>query len=107
MTPFGKLRNRSVRSLSTQAVGATLDDAGSDAEWVDAAFFANAAQGAMEGQHSIRGERTTESELDTLCLEHIARFKRPRVYYFIDELLKNNYGKVLKTELRMRLENHK
>jgi long-chain acyl-CoA synthetase len=39
-------------------------------------------------------------ELDALCLEHIARFKRPRDYRFVDALPKNNYGKVLKTELR-------
>ncbi|MBM4209926.1 MAG: long-chain fatty acid--CoA ligase [Gammaproteobacteria bacterium] len=39
-------------------------------------------------------------ELDTLCLENIARFKRPRDYRFVDRLPKNNYGKVLKTELR-------
>ena len=38
------------------------------------------------------------------CLENIARFKRPKDYYAIDELPKNNYGKVLKTELRKRLE---
>lgn len=31
---------------------------------------------------------------------HIARFKRPKEYRFADELPKNNYGKVLKTELR-------
>lgn len=41
-----------------------------------------------------------EKDLDTLCLEHIARFKRPKAYLFIDALPKNNYGKVLKTELR-------
>jgi long-chain acyl-CoA synthetase len=41
--------------------------------------------------------------LDRLCLEHIARFKRPRAYRFVDALPKNNYGKVLKTELRRRL----
>jgi long-chain acyl-CoA synthetase len=40
------------------------------------------------------------SELDSLCLENIARFKRPREYRFVDALPKNNYGKVLKTELR-------
>ncbi len=40
------------------------------------------------------------SELDQLCLAHIARFKRPKKYHFIDELPKNNYGKVLKTALR-------
>jgi acyl-CoA synthetase (AMP-forming)/AMP-acid ligase II len=39
-------------------------------------------------------------ELDALCLENIARFKRPREYRFVDGLPKNNYGKVLKTELR-------
>jgi len=41
--------------------------------------------------------------LDRLCLDHIARFKRPRLYRFVDALPKNNYGKVLKTELRRQL----
>jgi acyl-CoA synthetase (AMP-forming)/AMP-acid ligase II len=49
------------------------------------------------------GERIAEVELDRLCLEAIARFKRPRAYVFIEVLPKNNYGKVLKTELRARL----
>ena len=39
-------------------------------------------------------------ELDRLCLDHIARFKRPKDYVFLDALPKNNYGKILKTELR-------
>jgi acyl-CoA synthetase (AMP-forming)/AMP-acid ligase II len=39
-------------------------------------------------------------ELDALCLDNIARFKRPREYRFVASLPKNNYGKVLKTELR-------
>jgi long-chain acyl-CoA synthetase len=39
-------------------------------------------------------------ELDALCLERIARFKRPKDYVFVDALPKNNYGKILKTELR-------
>lgn len=38
--------------------------------------------------------------LDAYCIENIARFKRPKDYRFVDELPKNNYGKVLKTELR-------
>jgi acyl-CoA synthetase (AMP-forming)/AMP-acid ligase II len=41
-----------------------------------------------------------KAELDSLCLENIARFKRPKDYRFVDALPKNNYGKVLKTELR-------
>ena len=40
------------------------------------------------------------SELDALCLSTIARFKRPKDYVFVAELPKNNYGKILKTELR-------
>jgi long-chain acyl-CoA synthetase len=40
------------------------------------------------------------TELDALCLDEIARFKRPKDYVFVPALPKNNYGKVLKTELR-------
>ncbi|HVF62399.1 MAG TPA: AMP-binding protein [Casimicrobiaceae bacterium] len=39
-------------------------------------------------------------QLDALCLASIARFKRPKVYRFVDALPKNNYGKVLKREVR-------
>lgn len=39
-------------------------------------------------------------KLDKLCLDNIARFKRPKAYIQIEELPKNNYGKILKTELR-------
>ena len=49
------------------------------------------------------GAQLTDSELDALCLDHIARFKRPKHYRFVSELPKNNYGKVLKTALRQRL----
>jgi long-chain acyl-CoA synthetase len=46
------------------------------------------------------GSKVAKDELDDLCLDNIARFKRPKKYRFINELPKNNYGKVLKTELR-------
>jgi acyl-CoA synthetase (AMP-forming)/AMP-acid ligase II len=49
------------------------------------------------------GEPTTTDELDRTCLERIARFKRPKEYFFVDALPVNNYGKVLKRELRERL----
>lgn len=39
-------------------------------------------------------------DLDQLCLDHIARYKRPKQYRFVDELPTNNYGKVVKRELR-------
>src|SRR3982751_6060545 len=48
----------------------------------------------------VKRSSVDPSELDALCLENIARFKRPREYRFVEALPKNNYGKVLKTELR-------
>ncbi|MFO1127816.1 MAG: hypothetical protein U1E66_05185 [Rhodospirillales bacterium] len=42
--------------------------------------------------------------LDAVCLAQLARFKRPKRYVFVQSLPKNNYGKVLKTELRRRAE---
>ena len=47
--------------------------------------------------------RVAEKELDEHCRDMIARFKRPKRYLFVEELPKNNYGKVLKSELRHRL----
>jgi len=49
------------------------------------------------------GANVDDAALDAHCLERIARFKRPKRYVFVDLLPKNNYGKVLKTELRARL----
>ncbi|HXD45319.1 MAG TPA: AMP-binding protein [Pseudolabrys sp.] len=43
---------------------------------------------------------TERAALDALCLARIARFKRPKDYVFVPALPKNNYGKILKTELR-------
>jgi long-chain acyl-CoA synthetase len=37
------------------------------------------------------------------CLDHLARYKRPRRWVFVDALPKNNYGKILKRELRAQL----
>ncbi len=49
------------------------------------------------------GSDVTEAQLDRLCLDNIARFKRPKRYIFVEALPKNNYGKILKTVLRDRL----
>ncbi|HYD76393.1 class I adenylate-forming enzyme family protein [Ramlibacter sp.] len=51
------------------------------------------------------GQAPDSAALDAVCLQQIARFKRPKRYVFCDALPKNNYGKVLKTELRERLKN--
>ncbi len=50
------------------------------------------------------GQSLDAADLDAHCLERIARFKRPKGYRFIATLPKNNYGKVLKTELRRQFE---
>jgi acyl-CoA synthetase (AMP-forming)/AMP-acid ligase II len=46
------------------------------------------------------GVHVAAAELDRLCLDNIARFKRPKHYRFVAALPKNNYGKILKTALR-------
>ncbi len=43
-------------------------------------------------------------ELDRTCLDRIARYKRPKDYRFVDVLPTNNYGKVVKRELRQWLQ---
>jgi len=40
------------------------------------------------------------SDLDAMCLDQLARFKRPRRYVFLESLPKSDYGKILKTTLR-------
>lgn len=49
------------------------------------------------------GEPPSVEELDRACTERIARFKRPKEYHLVESLPTNNYGKVLKRELRERL----
>ena len=46
------------------------------------------------------GAPPATDELDRVCLDHIARYKRPKDYRVVESLPTNNYGKVLKRELR-------
>jgi long-chain acyl-CoA synthetase len=62
-----------------------------DAEWGELVVAYVVARGVVDA-----------GALDAHCRQHIARFKRPKLYRFVDALPKNNYGKVLKTELRER-----
>jgi len=50
------------------------------------------------------GAHPSREALDQHCLAQMARFKRPKRYLLVDALPKNNYGKVLKTALRERLD---
>lgn len=56
MTAFGKQPGRTVKSLTAEAVNAALRDAGCTAADLGSAWFANVGQGAIEGQHAIRGQ---------------------------------------------------
>ncbi len=45
-------------------------------------------------------QEVSAEQLDEFCLKHMTRFKRPKAYFFVEQLPKNNTGKILKTELR-------
>ena len=67
-----------------------------DLEWGEAVIAFVVASG--------EGATPTSQELDQLCLDNIARFKRPKEYRFVESLPTNNYGKVVKRELREMLQ---
>lgn len=54
--------------------------------------------------HIVASRQMSPQVLDAHCVAHMARFKRPKHYVFVSELPKNSYGKVLKRELRQRLD---
>ncbi|MFC3230519.1 thiolase family protein [Marinibaculum pumilum] len=56
ITPFGKFADRSVKDLTRDAVSAALEDAGLRRDDIEAAYFANAAQAAVEGQYLVPGQ---------------------------------------------------
>lgn len=56
MTTLGKHLDKSVKQLTALAVQAALSDAGAKLQDVQAAWFSNTRQGALEGQHNIRGQ---------------------------------------------------
>jgi long-chain acyl-CoA synthetase len=70
------------------------------AEWGEEVVACVVARGDAADMAVRRG---LEVALDALCLDRIARFKRPKAYVFLEELPKNGAGKVLKTALRERV----
>ena len=46
------------------------------------------------------GQEATEDDLIEFCREHIASYKKPKSVDFVDELPKNNNGKIVKKDLR-------
>jgi long-chain acyl-CoA synthetase len=51
---------------------------------------------------AVQGHALDLGRLETLCLDRVARFKRPKHWRVVDSLPKNSAGKVLKRELRER-----
>jgi long-chain acyl-CoA synthetase len=51
---------------------------------------------------AAQGHALDLGRLETLCLDRIARFKRPKHWRVVDRLPRNSAGKVLKRELRER-----
>lgn len=56
MTPTGKFLERSLKDLTREAVETALRDAGLARGDLSAAFFSNATQSPLEGQHMIAGQ---------------------------------------------------
>ena len=46
----------------------------------------------------------TDDELREYCREHLARFKVPKSFHIVDELPRNSMGKVMKSELVMKVQ---
>jgi acyl-CoA synthetase (AMP-forming)/AMP-acid ligase II len=63
-----------------------------DREWGESVAVALATNGKLG-----------DAELLAFCRERLASFKKPKHVFFVDELPKNAYGKVLRRELRERL----
>ncbi|WP_454875056.1 AMP-binding protein [Paraburkholderia xenovorans] len=64
----------------------------------------DASSGAAATPSASAVSEVSETELDAVCIAAIARFKRPKKYYFVQDLPKNGTGKVLKRELHKLLE---
>jgi acyl-CoA synthetase (AMP-forming)/AMP-acid ligase II len=48
----------------------------------------------------VKGRSVAAEDLIAFCKDHIASYKKPRSVDIVDDLPKNNYGKILKRELR-------
>ncbi len=56
MTKFAKHLDRSIKSLTGEALDGALQDAALEAEAIEAAWFSNSSWGYFSGQHAIRGQ---------------------------------------------------
>ncbi len=56
MTQFGRFPDKTLATLAGQAVDEAVADCGIERHLVQGVMFGNATQGALEGQHGIRGQ---------------------------------------------------
>ena len=83
MTRFGRFPDATVKSLTREAVTSALADAGAGVADVDVAFFGNATQSYLEGQHMVPGqialrdmgfERTPITNVENACASSASAF---------------------------------
>ena len=83
MTRFGRFPDATVKSLTRAAVTSALADAGAAVADVDVAFFGNATQSYLEGQHMVPGqialrdmgfERTPITNVENACASSASAF---------------------------------
>jgi acyl-CoA synthetase (AMP-forming)/AMP-acid ligase II len=60
-------------------------------------------ESVMAVVRSRPGANPTEEELVELCRAHLAGYKKPRYFRFVNDLPKSGYGKILKRELKARI----
>lgn len=73
MTNFGKLPDRNIKSLVSEAVGEALLDAAVDsAEHIGIVYYSNVTSGLLQGQESVRGQHAVaNTELEGIPLINV------------------------------------
>jgi len=66
-----------------------------DAEWGEAVKAVVAL---------VTGQAVSAAELIEFCKHRVASYKKPKSVDFVDEIPKNNYGKILKKDLRAKYQ---
>ena len=77
VTALGEFLDRGLRSLAEEAVSDAPPDASTDAERVEAAYFANACAGLITGQETIRAGRAARYGVAGDSRSHVETRARP------------------------------
>jgi len=89
-----------VHPSEVEAVLAELEDV----KDVAVVGFAKSREGEEIAAFVVSSRELTEAALDAHCRRRLISHKRPRKFVFMSELPRNANGKILRTELRKRLE---